>query len=321
MPPRVAVAPTKPVSERPIGAHAPVAGGLAKGALPYLDQTSAEVVQVFVSNPRGWTLTDGDPRQDEAFVAGCAERSVPAYIHASYLVNLGSPTAATVERSGATLAHALRRGAQIGAKGVVFHAGSAVDEQYAPTALRQVREVLLPLLDEAAHANGPRLLVEPTAGGGRCLAARVEDLAAYLEAVDWHPMLGVCLDTCHVWAAGHNLATPGGMTDTLGLLLDTVGPDRLGLIHANDSRDTCGSLRDRHETIGAGTIGEGAFAEMFRHPSTSGVPIVVETPSTGYTGHAADIATLTRLRTAAGLKTRRPAKAPSPTAGKRRRQP
>jgi deoxyribonuclease-4 len=260
-----------------------------------VDAAGAGVVQVYVSNPRGWALTEGSPDQDEAFAAGCAERALPAYVHASLLVNVGSPTPATVARSIATISHALRRGTTIGARGVVFHAGSAVDDGYAETALRQVREALLPLLDETAKANGPRLLVEPSAGGGRSLAARVEDLGAYLEAVDWHPALGVCFDTCHAWAAGHDLATPGGATATLDALVATVGAGRLWLIHANDSRDECGSTRDRHETIGAGTIGEAAFAELLAHPAAAGVPVIVETPTTGHAGHAADIATLRRL--------------------------
>jgi deoxyribonuclease-4 len=277
---------------RRFGAHVPTAGGLAKAALPYIDTVGATVAQIFVSNPRGWALNDGDPAQDEAFIAGCADRDVPAYIHASLLVNLGSPTAATVAHSAASLDHALRRGAVLGARAIVFHAGSAVDEGHTPTALRQVRDVLLPLLDRAAEQDGPRVLVEPSAGGGRCLAARVEDLGPYFEAVDGHPWLGVCFDTCHAWAAGHDLARPGGMTEALDTLVATVGPGRLGLVHANDSRDARGSLRDRHENIGAGTIGESPFRELLAHPATAGVPFVVETPGEG---HAADIATLVRL--------------------------
>jgi len=300
------------VTHGPIGAHVPTAGGLARSALPYCDATAASVVQVYVSNPRGWRLTDGDPAQDEAFRAGCAERGVPAYVHASLLVNLGSPTPATVRNSATTLAHALRRARQIAARAVIFHAGSAVDEGHTVAALRRVAQVLRPLLDEAANTGGPRLLVEPSAGGGRCLAARVGDLGPYFEAVDWHPWLGVCFDTCHAWAAGHDLTTAGGMGATLDSLVATVGPDRLALVHANDSRDACGSLRDRHENIGRGRIGEAPFAELLRHPATAGVPVIVETPSTGSTGHAADIATLTRLATpAAGRRRRRP---PSRTA-------
>lgn len=281
---------------RRVGSHTPAAGGLAKAALPYVDGAGSEAVQVYVSNPRGWALSPGSPAQDEAFVAGCAERDIPVYIHASLLVNLGSPTLATVERSTATLAHALERGTVLGAAGVVFHAGSSVDETYAEAALKQVREALLPLLDRAAATGGPRLLVEPSAGGGRSLAARVEHLTPYLAAVDGHPWMGVCFDTCHAWAAGHDLATPGGMSATLDALVAAVGPDRLRLVHANDSRDACGSLRDRHETIGAGSIGEAAFGELMRHPATAGVPVIVETPTEGYAGHAADITRLKRLR-------------------------
>ncbi|GGJ85293.1 putative endonuclease 4 [Pilimelia anulata] len=280
---------------RPVGGHAATAGGLARAVLPYLDATAATAVQVYVGNPRGWAWPDGDPAQDEAFAAGCAERDVPAYVHASLLVNLGSPTAATVANSARTIGHALRRGAAIGAAGVVFHAGSAVDEAHGAAALHQVRDALLPLLDEAAARGWPRLLVEPSAGGGRSLAARVEDLGPYLDAVGGHPWLGVCFDTCHAWAAGHDLAAPGGMAATLDALTATVGPDRLWLVHANDSKDTCGSKRDRHETLGAGAIGAAAFAELLAHPAAAGVPIIVETPSKGYLGHAEDIATLGRL--------------------------
>src|SRR5262245_11002698 len=122
-----------------LGGHASVAGGLAKAGLSYVDKTGARAVQVYVSNSRGWALTDGEPQQDRDFRDGCERRDVAVYIHASLLVNLGSPTPATVERSVATLEHALRRGRAIGAQAVVFHAGSAVDPQHAGTALRQVR--------------------------------------------------------------------------------------------------------------------------------------------------------------------------------------
>ncbi|WP_341716937.1 deoxyribonuclease IV [Micromonospora sp. FIMYZ51] len=280
---------------RPVGSHTPTSGGLAKAALPYLDAAGSEVAQVYVGNSRGWATPTGNPAQDALFRQGCAERGVAVYIHASLLVNLGSPTAATVERSVQTLTHALRRGTEIGARGVVFHAGSAVDAGHTEAAMRQVRESLLPLLDSAAATGGPMLLVEPSAGGGRSLACRVEQLGPYLDAVDRHPWLGVCFDTCHAWAAGHDLAAEGGMTETLDTLVATVGADRLRLVHANDSKDLCGSTRDRHENIGKGTIGEPAFAELMRHPATAGVPILVETPTERHEGHAADITTLRRL--------------------------
>ncbi|WP_092199518.1 deoxyribonuclease IV [Blastococcus tunisiensis] len=282
----------------PIGAHIQIKGGLATGGLAYTDAVGARAVQVFVGNPRGWKLTDGDARQDALFVEGCAERSVPAFIHTPFLVNVGSPTEATVEQSIASIAHNLRRGAELGCAGVVVHAGSAVGEDRYEAALRQLRERLLPVLD-GLPAGSPRLLVEPTAGGGKALAATVEDLGPYFAALEDHPLLGVCFDTCHAWAAGHDLAAPGGMTATLDALEATVGPGRLGLVHANDSLDGCGSKRDRHTTIGEGSIGVAPFAELLAHPSMAGVSVVVETPSekdgSPYGGHAADIKLLNSL--------------------------
>jgi deoxyribonuclease-4 len=278
-----------------IGGHATVSGGLAKAGLRYLERSEAAAVQVYVSNPRGWALAAGDPRQDEAFAGGCADRGVVAYVHASLLVNLGSPTPATVERSVATLEHALRRASAIGARGVVFHAGSAVDAEHVDRAADQVRDALLPLLERAEAEGLPKLLVEPSAGGGRSLAARVEELGPYLDAVERHPWLGTCFDTCHAWAAGHDLAAPGGMTATLDALVAAVGADRLWLVHANDSKDPCGSTRDRHESVGRGTIGEGAFAELLAHPAAQGVPVIVETPNDDGAGHPADIALLRSL--------------------------
>src|SRR3712207_2053678 len=125
---------------------------------------------------------------------------------------------------------------------------------------------------------------------GRSLASKVQDLGPYLDAVENHPRLGVCFDTCHAWAAGHDLATPGGMTATLDTLVASVGASRLQLIHANDSKDDCGSARDRHESIGKGRIGAAAFAELLAHPVAAGIPVIVETATEGHEGHAADIA-------------------------------
>ncbi len=282
-----------PRKPSPVGAHVPVAGGLVKG-LAYAAEIRARAVQVFVGNPRGWSASVGDPKQDEGFRERCSADGVVAYVHAPYLINLGSPTEATQTRSVEALRHALVRGAQIGALGVVVHAGSAVAGAHRDQAMDQLRTLLLPVLD-ALDGHGPRLLVEPTAGGGQALAATVQDLGPWFAQVDDHPMLGVCLDTCHAYAAGHDLAAPGGMKKTLDALVRTVGRGRLGLVHANDSKDPLGSTRDRHAAIGEGHIGKDPFAELFRHPATRGVPVVVETPGDA-TAHAADIATLCALR-------------------------
>ncbi|MEV7864852.1 deoxyribonuclease IV [Streptomyces sp. NPDC088124] len=279
----------------PVGAHVPVAGGLATTGLAYARELGAETVQVFAANPRGWATPAGNPAQDERFRAECAAARMPAYVHAPYLINFGSHTEATAEKSVESLRHSLRRGREIGALGVVVHTGSATGGRPREVALAQVRERMLPLLDELTHDDDPFLLLESTAGQGFSLCSRTWDFGPYFDALDSHPRLGICLDTCHIFAAGHDLAGPHGMRQTLDLLVDTVGAGRLKLIHANDSKDVTGAHKDRHENIGAGHIGEDPFRELFTHPATAGVPLVIETPG-GKEGHAADVARLKKLR-------------------------
>ncbi|WP_344343566.1 deoxyribonuclease IV, partial [Kitasatospora putterlickiae] len=282
----------RPTERNPIGAHVPVAArGLAGTGLAYARRVGAQTVQVFVANPRGWATPAGNPAQDEEFRTACAEQAIPAYVHAPYLINFGSDTPATRERSAASLRHSLLRGHAIGALGVVLHTGSAVGA--APDggsrraeAMAQVRADVRPLLDEldALGDDAPWLLLEPTAGQGRSLCSRMEDLAGYLDALDGHPRVGVCLDTCHAFAAGHDLAAPGGVRETLDALVAAAGPGRLRLIHANDSEDAVGARKDRHANIGDGLIGAEPFRELFEHPATAGVPLIVETPDRKHGG-------------------------------------
>lgn len=288
-----------PRDRNPVGSHVPVAGGLAAKGLAHARLIGAEAVQVFVANARGWATPTGDPAQDEEFRRRCAEDGLPVYVHAPYLINLGSHTPATAENSVASLRHSLRRGRAIGARGVVVHTGSATGGRPRRTALAQVRELTLPLLDELGDDPGaPELLLEPTAGQGFSLCSRLPELGDYLDLLDRHPRLGVCLDTCHVFAAGHDLAASGGAKQLLDELLEVAGPGRLRLLHANDSRAAAGSCLDRHENIGAGQIGAEPFRELMRHPATEGVPLIIETPGGGPQGPkaAADIALLKELR-------------------------
>ncbi|MFD9716944.1 deoxyribonuclease IV [Streptomyces sp. NPDC059076] len=279
----------------PVGGHVPVAGGLATIGLGYARELKAEAVQVFVANPRGWATPSGNPAQDEQFRAGCAEAGLTAWVHAPYLINFGSHTEATAEKSVESLRHSLRRGREIGAQGVVVHTGSATGGRTREVALAQARELMLPLLDELTHDDDPFLLLESTAGQGFSLCSRAEDFGPYFDALNAHPKLGICLDTCHIHAAGHDLADPLGVQRTLDLLVKTVGAGRLKLIHANDSQEAAGARKDRHANIGAGHIGVEAFRELLRHPATDGVPLVIETPG-GPQGHAADVERLKSLR-------------------------
>jgi deoxyribonuclease IV len=274
------------VPRSPIGAHATVTGGLAAGGLSYAARTDAEVIQVFVSNPRGWATSAGDPEQD----ARLRDSGMPVFIHAPYLINVGSADPAVAGKSATALEFALRRGAAIGAQGVVVHAGSATGWSR-PEALRQAAAMLAPLLD----ADGcPDLLIEPMAGQGQMLCSRAADLAPYLAALDWHPKAGVCLDTCHMFAAGHDLTAPGGVDALLAEVDDGVGRSRVKLVHANDSQLGCGSAKDRHESIGKGAIGTEPFRALLAHPVLAGVPFVVETPG-GKEGRARDVAVLKEM--------------------------
>jgi deoxyribonuclease-4 len=280
-----------------------VGPGLVKGTLRGARELGLEAVQVFTGNPRGWRLTEGRRAEDAAFREGCAESGIRVVIHAPYLVNLGSPTPLTYERSVASVAHNLRRAVEIGAEGVVVHTGSYVTTSDAGTgtdglleaALRRVREGLLPLLDTVEGDAMPWLLLEPTAGQGRSLCAGVEDLGPYLAALDHHPKAGICLDTCHAFAAGAPLDEQGGATRTVDRVVEIAGPGRLRLVHANDSQDERGSMRDRHERLGEGHIGIGAIAELLAHPATAGVPFILETPGSRDPG-SDQIALVKRMR-------------------------
>jgi deoxyribonuclease IV len=280
---------------RPIGAHARVSGGLATGGLRYAAAVGAEAIQVFASNPRGWAASPPDAGQEAALREHAAAAGLPVFVHAPYLVNPGSPDPLTRDRSAAAIRHSLRRGRQIGARGVVVHTGSAVDGDR-QAALRRVRECLLPPLEEIGD-DDPDLLLEPMAGQGHMLCSVLSELEPYLDALDWHPRAGVCLDTCHAFAAGHDLSGPRGAGRALRALQHaTRDPGgRLRLIHANDSADGLGSGRDRHQSIGSGQIGRAGFGHLLRHPLTRGVPFIVETPG-GQAGHARDVATLRALR-------------------------
>ena len=274
-----------------IGAHVSVAGGLA-AALPRADAIGAEVIQVFVASPRAWAPPPPDPEADAAFAEQCAQRGIPVFVHAPYLINFGSPSAETLTRSSSALAFSMSRAAAIGARGVVLHAGSSVLGNTWDDAMVQLGEHIPPIIDRMAA--GPRLLIEPTAGGGGALASDATSLARYLDALRRDPRIGVCLDTCHMHAAGHDLGSADGFAAALQAYARAAGRGAIGLVHVNDSRDAPGSKRDRHEAIGRGTIGTEPFAALFAAPSLKGVPLVVET---AVADHAGDIATLKALRT------------------------
>lgn len=260
-----------------IGAHTPTSGGMAKRALGYAQTTGAEVIQVFASNPRSWAISQPNPAADEEFRTKAAAMDVETYVHSPFLINLGSPTQATYLNSLSATAYSLQRAKEIGALGSVVHTGSAVDAEHVEKAWKQIHEGMMPILN-ALPDDSPFLLLEPTAGQGQSLVKKLDDLENYLKALEYHPKVGICLDTCHVFAAGHDIAKKGGMTKTIDLLIEVAGIERFKLVHANDSMDVCGALKDRHQNIGDGHIGIDPFKELLAHPAIANVPLILETP-------------------------------------------
>ena len=277
-----------------LGAHTPTSGGMAKRSIAYAQEVRAEAIQVFASNPRGWAMPDANIEADTLFRDKALELDIETYVHAPFLINLGSPTVATYENSVASTAYSLRRAREIGSKGAVVHTGSAVDVNYVDKAWKQIKKGVMPVLNKLKDED-PWLLLEPTAGQGQSLVKKLDDLLYYFEALEWHPKVGVCLDTCHVFAAGHDIAKKGGMTETLDLLVKLVGIERIKLIHTNDSMDVCGALKDRHQNLGDGEIGLKAFEELLAHPVAQNAPLILETPGMEEK-HGEEIALLSKMR-------------------------
>jgi deoxyribonuclease-4 len=280
-----------------IGAHVSVAGGLLN-AIANAREAACEAFQVFVSNARGWAPPVPDAAAERRFRRLVDEGGLgPVFVHAPYLVNFASSSDQTGASSVTVVRATLAKAAAIGAAGVVVHAGSDLGAGRAE-GLRRSRQAILPLLDDR---EGPDLLLELTAGTRNAIASRFEEMAELLDVLGRHPRLKVCFDTCHAHAAGYDLSTVPGATAAVTGLLAAVG-DRVSLVHANDSAEPVGSHRDRHASIGDGTIGDDGFAAVLAHPGLAAAAMVTETP--GETAdQARDVARLKKLREA-GLQHR-----------------
>lgn len=259
-----------------LGCHVGIAGGVDK-AVERAAERGCETVQVFISNPRSWRHTRPSPETCERFRAGCAEEGIhPVFVHTIYLINLAAPDIEVYRRSANSLAENVEAAALLGAEGVVTHLGSHKGEgedagfYRVCTALEQAL---------AATPGGPAILLETTAGAGHAVGTRFEHLGRILAAFPVEPRLGVCLDTCHLHAAGYELRTRDGLDRTLGELDEALGLNRVRLVHANDSRGGLGSQKDRHEHIGQGEIGLDGFRILTRDPCLRELPWILETPA------------------------------------------
>jgi deoxyribonuclease IV len=257
-----------------IGAHVSPAGGLPK-AIERGIERGAQAIQIFNQSPRMWKPTTYLAEDVAAFKEAMAESPIDAVlIHAVYLLNCASEDAEIRAKSLTSLTHSLRVGHEIGASGVVLHPGSAktgdVSEAIA-RAGKTIKEAL-------QESEGCELHLENTAGTGGTLGRSFDELAALVEASGAGKRLGVCLDSCHLFASGYDIRTAKGMGSMLSEATRKLGRGKIRSLHLNDSQTSLGANRDRHANLGAGELGEEGCMSFLSAPGLQKLPCVLETP-------------------------------------------
>ena len=283
-----------------LGGHC--SGGIKK-ALENAHAFGMDAVQLFAQSPRTWRFPEHDPADLKAFRARREELGIGAVsIHALYLINLASPKDDFYEKSVATLRSTVDTACAIGAEAVVFHVGSHLGSGF-EAGLERVVPALQLVLERCDDATW--LCMENSAGTGGTIGRSLEELAALYEALDHHPRLGVCLDSCHLYASGYDVTKPAELDRVVDEVDRAFGLDRLRVLHVNDSKTPLGSNRDRHDNIGDGLMGE-KLAVFLGHPKLQGLPALLEVP--GADGHGPDAEQMERLRTLYAKATKRSAR-------------
>lgn len=273
-----------------IGAHISSAGGLHR-VFERASEIGAEAIQVFLSAPQQWKPASFSEEQVAAFRLAQAEVAMPVFVHGSYLMNFGSKDEALLNRSVASLRSGLRWAGELGLAGTVFHVGSHLGagfEAVLPGVCARIREAM------DASPNASRVLLETNAGQGNCIGRTFSELGAIIRGLDGDPRLGVCFDTCHVFAMGYDIASREGLEQTIAEFDREIGLERLIAVHANDSKVPLGGVRDRHENIGEGEIGLDGFRNVMGHSAFQDVPFLLEVP--GFAGDGPDAENIARLK-------------------------
>lgn len=270
------------------GAHC--SGGVRR-ALDHALEIGADAVQLFAQSPRAWRFPEHDPADLAAFRKRRAESGIGSVlVHALYLVNLAAPDEEIHRKSTDTLRLTTRAAGAIEADGVVFHLGSHLGSGF-ESGLERAVPALRQVLEECSERTW--LLIENSAGAGGTMGRSVDEIAAVVDALDRHPRLGVCLDSCHLYVSGVDVTVRAQLDGTLRELDEKVGLDRLRALHVNDAAAPLGSNRDRHANVLDGLIGEG-LGVFLAHPKLQALPALMETP--GPHGHGPDAAELRKLR-------------------------
>jgi len=259
-----------------LGAHVSIAGGIsrapARGA-----EIGGSAIQIFTKNQVQWKTAPLQPDEIQKFKAACAENQIGSVcVHDSYLINLGSSDPELLARSRQAFIEEILRTAALEIPFLIFHPG-AYKSGNAAACLRTIAESLAFCLD-AAGTCPVELLLETTSGQGTNVGYRFEELAEIIDRVGTGAPVGVCLDTCHIFAAGYDIRDAQSYAQTLDDFDMVIGLEKLKVIHLNDSRKPLGSRVDRHENIGQGEIGLEAFRWLMNDPRLANVPKILETP-------------------------------------------
>ncbi len=260
-----------------IGAHLSIAGGHINAIQRTLD-IGGNAVQIFCASPRGWNFAKIDDATADEFKKEAKTQDVsPVYFHASYLINLADGSR-IANLSKQLLTHELRIASKMGVRGSIVHLGSYKDNGKNH---KQLCDNIADVLEKMP--KDVEFIIENA--GNRKVGQTIEEIAEIIDELK-DKRLKVCLDTCHLHAAGYDLRTAKSYNDFLTVFDKTIGLERLSLWHINDSKDPFGSLRDRHENIGMGEVGTEAFKNILNHPKTKKVPCILEVP--GFKGEGPD---------------------------------
>jgi len=259
------------------GAHESISGGLHK-AFDHIEQVNGECLQIFTANQRQWKAKELSPQDIELFQQRWQEMgTMPVASHASYLINLASNDPEKAEKSITAFSQELIRCRQLGIELVVIHPGSHGGRGIEP-GLTNVSQHLEQVLERSGALDSPlKILLETTAGQGTSLGSSFEELGSLLKATRYPEHLGICVDTCHIFAAGYELRHAEGYQKTMDALRAHVGLDKIHLFHLNDSQKDCGSRVDRHAHIGQGCIGLAGFELLVNDERFAHLPMALET--------------------------------------------
>jgi deoxyribonuclease-4 len=260
-----------------IGAHVSAAGGVFN-APANAAEIGANAFALFTKNQKRWDAKELSSSQIRKFKDKCSELGFkPEQIlpHDSYLINLGHPEQEKLERSRAAFTDEIQRCEQLGLMYLNFHPGSHLNKLSEEESLKRVAESINIALDKTDQVIG---VIENTAGQGTNLGYTFEHLAAIIRQVEDKRRIGVCIDTCHAFAAGYDLRTASACAETFATFERTVGFKYLKGMHLNDCKKDCGSRVDRHAPLGEGNIGWECFKYIMRDQHFDNIPLILETP-------------------------------------------